>query len=49
MFNEIKIVAIIGAGFLGKQIASQTAFYDYTIRLYDVRTETLEGPDVTFI
>ncbi len=42
MVNEIKIVAIIGAGFLGKQIASQTAFYDYTIRLYDVRTETLE-------
>ena len=42
MVNDIKIVAVIGAGFLGKQIASQTAFYDYTVRIYDVQTEMLE-------
>jgi len=42
MVFDIKTVAIIGAGFLGKQIASQTAFYDYTIRLYDVNIEPLE-------
>lgn len=42
MVNNIKNVAVIGAGFLGKQIASQTAFYDYTVRIYDVRTEMLE-------
>ncbi|MFX1337304.1 MAG: 3-hydroxyacyl-CoA dehydrogenase family protein [Promethearchaeota archaeon] len=42
MGNDIKIVAVIGAGFLGKQIASQTAFYDYTVRIYDVRTDMLE-------
>jgi 3-hydroxybutyryl-CoA dehydrogenase len=42
MENNIKIVAIIGAGFLGKQIASQTAFYNYTVRIYDIRTDMLE-------
>jgi len=42
MVNEIRIVSIIGAGFLGKQIAAQTASYDYTVRIYDKQTEILE-------
>jgi len=42
MAKGIKIVAIIGAGFLGKQIAAQTASYDYTVRIYDKQTEILE-------
>ena len=42
MENNIKTVAIIGAGLLGKQIASQTAFYNYTVRIYDIRTDILE-------
>ncbi len=42
MANNIKIVAVIGIGFLGYQIASQNAQYDYTVRIYDVRAETLE-------
>ncbi|MFX0072476.1 MAG: 3-hydroxyacyl-CoA dehydrogenase family protein [Candidatus Hermodarchaeota archaeon] len=42
MVNKINIVAVIGIGFLGKQIAFQTASFDYIVRLYDVNTEMLE-------
>jgi 3-hydroxybutyryl-CoA dehydrogenase len=42
MNSEIKIVAIIGVGYLGKQIAEQTALKDYTVRLYDINKEDLE-------
>ena len=42
MAKEIKIVAVIGAGFLGKQIATQTASFNYTVRIYDKQTEILE-------
>ena len=42
MTNDIKVVAIIGLGFLGKQIAFQTASFDYTVRIYDTQTEILE-------
>ena len=42
MVNNIKIVAVIGIGFLGYQIASQNAQHDYTVRIYDVRAEILE-------
>ena len=42
MSDEIKIVSIIGAGYLGKQIAEKTALKDYTIRLYDTNVEDLE-------
>jgi len=42
MVNEIKTVAVIGAGFLGYQISSQTAFYNYTVRIFDVDIEKLK-------
>lgn len=42
MVNSIKIVVVIGIGFLGYQIASQTSQHDYTVRIYDVRPEILE-------
>ncbi len=46
MSFDIKIVSIIGAGFLGKQIASQTAFFDYTVCItpsrFDLDSEILE-------
>ena len=42
MTNEIKIVSVIGLGFMGKQIAGRTALYDYTVRIYDVKTEGLD-------
>ncbi|HUW91377.1 MAG TPA: 3-hydroxyacyl-CoA dehydrogenase family protein [Candidatus Nanopelagicaceae bacterium] len=41
MSEEIKIVSIIGAGYLGKQIAEKTALKEYTIRLYDTNVEDL--------
>jgi len=41
MSEEIKIVSIIGAGYLGKQIAEKTALKEYTIRLYDTNIEDL--------
>jgi 3-hydroxybutyryl-CoA dehydrogenase len=42
MNNEIKIIAVIGVGYLGKQIAEQTALKEYSIRLYDINKEDLE-------
>jgi len=42
MSEEIKIVSIIGAGYLGKQIAERSALKGYTIRLYDTNVEDLE-------
>ena len=42
MSEEIKIISIIGAGYLGKQIAERTALKEYTIRLYDTNVEDLE-------
>ncbi|TFG28265.1 MAG: hypothetical protein EU532_05730 [Promethearchaeota archaeon] len=36
MAKEIKTVSVIGAGFLGRQIAEKTALHDYTVRIYDV-------------
>ena len=41
MVNEIKIVSIIGAGFLGKLISEKIALKNYTIRVYDVNPEGL--------
>lgn len=38
---EIKVVSVIGIGFLGMQIASQSAFYDYTVRIYDLDVKKL--------
>jgi 3-hydroxybutyryl-CoA dehydrogenase len=42
MSNDIKIVSIIGVGYLGKQIAEKTALKEYSIRLYDTNVEDLE-------
>ena len=42
MSEEIKIVSIIGVGYLGKQIAERSALKGYTIRLYDTNVEDLE-------
>ena len=42
MVNEIKIVSIIGAGFLGKLISEKVALKDYTVRVYDVNPEGLD-------
>jgi len=42
MSGEIKIVSIIGVGYLGKQIAERSALKGYTIRLYDTNVEDLE-------
>jgi 3-hydroxybutyryl-CoA dehydrogenase len=36
MSNKIKTVAVIGAGFLGRQIAEKTGLHDYNVRIYDV-------------
>jgi 3-hydroxybutyryl-CoA dehydrogenase len=41
MIEDIKIISIIGVGYLGKQIAEKTALKDYTIRLYDTNVEDL--------
>lgn len=43
MVNEIKTVAVIGAGVMGKQIASWTALYDYNLRIYDINPEAMEA------
>ncbi|TES99822.1 MAG: 3-hydroxyacyl-CoA dehydrogenase family protein [Promethearchaeota archaeon] len=43
MSKEIKIVSIIGTGYLGKQIAEKTALKEYTIHLYDTNVEDLEN------
>ena len=42
MVNDIKTVAVIGAGFLGYEISSQIASYNFTVRIFDVDTEKLE-------
>ncbi len=42
MSEEIKIVSIIGTGYLGKQIAEKAALKEFTIRLYDTNIEDLE-------
>ncbi len=41
MTEKIKTVGIVGAGFMGCQIASRAAVFGYTIRMYDVKPETL--------
>ena len=41
MTDDIKVVSVIGVGYLGKQIAEKTALKDYTIRLYDTNVKDL--------
>jgi len=42
MLDDIKKVAIIGAGFTGRQIAARTALFDYEVSLYDINKNVLE-------
>ncbi len=42
MSEDIKIISIIGVGYLGKQIAEKTVLKEYTIRLYDKNVGDLE-------
>ncbi len=40
--DDIKTVAIIGAGFLGSQIAAWSALHDYEVHIFDISSEALE-------
>jgi len=42
MSEDIKVVSIIGVGYLGKQIAEKTSLKNYTLRLYDTNVEELK-------
>ena len=42
MENEIKIIAMIGSGYMGKAITTKASAYGYTVRLYDINPESLE-------
>ncbi|MFX0074204.1 MAG: 3-hydroxyacyl-CoA dehydrogenase family protein [Candidatus Hermodarchaeota archaeon] len=41
MEEEIRIVAIVGAGFTGKQIAAQTALNSFTVKIFDPNKRAL--------
>jgi 3-hydroxybutyryl-CoA dehydrogenase len=43
MSEDIKIVSIVGTGYLGKQIAEKVSLKEYTIRLYDTNIEDLDN------
>jgi len=42
MANKIKIIGMVGAGTMGRQIAAWSVPYGYTLRLYNRSSETLE-------
>jgi 3-hydroxybutyryl-CoA dehydrogenase len=42
MTTEIRKVGIVGAGFMGKQIAAQAALNNFIVNLYDIDSEILE-------
>ena len=42
MSDNIKDVCIIGAGFTGKQIAAQTALYNYIVHVFDIDEKMIE-------
>ena len=48
MSVTIKKVGIVGAGFMGRQIANWTALHNYTVHLYDINSKILEDAK-TFI
>jgi len=48
MTLDIKKIGIIGAGFMGRQIANWAALHNYTIHIYDIDPEMLEDAK-TFI
>jgi len=41
MINEIREIAIIGTGYMGRQIAAYIAFHGYNIHLFDANPEAL--------
>lgn len=41
MTEKIKTVGIVGAGFMGCQIASRAAVFGYTVRMFDVKPDVL--------
>ncbi len=47
MADKIKTVAIVGAGFMGCQIASRASVFGYTVRLFDVKEDMLNAAKVT--
>jgi len=42
MGNDIKIIAMIGGGYMGKAITAKASDYGYTVRLYDIKLEGLD-------
>ncbi len=42
MGTEIKIIGMIGAGYMGKAITTKASAYGYTVRLYDQNPESLD-------
>ncbi|MHA1604598.1 MAG: 3-hydroxyacyl-CoA dehydrogenase NAD-binding domain-containing protein, partial [Candidatus Freyarchaeota archaeon] len=42
MVEDVKTLAMIGAGFIGRQIASRAALHGYALRVYDNSPEALE-------
>jgi 3-hydroxybutyryl-CoA dehydrogenase len=48
MSHEIKIVGIVGAGFMGAQIAARSAIYGYRVHLFDSNHDVLTSArDIT--
>lgn len=41
MAGEIKVLAIVGAGFMGSQIASRAAIFGYNVRVFDISPKAL--------
>jgi 3-hydroxybutyryl-CoA dehydrogenase len=46
MGQNIKKVGIVGAGFMGRQIANWIALHNYTVHMYDIDSEVLEDAKV---
>ncbi len=46
--EKIKTVAIIGAGFMGSQIASRAAVFGYNVRVFDInKKQLIKGDEMT--
>lgn len=47
MATEIRTLGIVGAGFMGCQIASRASVFGYTVRMYDVKPGVLSAAKAT--
>lgn len=47
MAEKIKTIGIVGAGFMGCQIASRAAVFGYTVRMFDVKPDVLNAAKAT--